>query len=27
IFGTLDADDDVLTVGLNRAIDSLAKKL
>ncbi|GAB6853106.1 type I DNA topoisomerase [Asaia astilbis] len=27
IFGTLDADDDVLTVGLNRAIDSLAKKM
>ncbi|AOX17684.1 type I DNA topoisomerase [Kozakia baliensis] len=27
IYGTLDADDDVLTVGLNRAIDSLAKKL
>lgn len=27
IFGTLDADDDVLTVGLNRAVDSLAKKL
>ncbi|AQS86781.1 DNA topoisomerase I [Neoasaia chiangmaiensis NBRC 101099] len=27
IYGTLDADDDVLTVGLNRAVDSLAKKL
>lgn len=27
IFGTLDADDDVLTVGLNRAVDSLAKKM
>ncbi|GBR46465.1 type I DNA topoisomerase [Neokomagataea thailandica] len=27
IFGTLDKDDDVLTVGLNRAVDSLAKKL
>ncbi|MEN3177017.1 type I DNA topoisomerase [Gluconobacter sp. OJA] len=27
IYGTLDKDDDVLTVGLNRAVDSLAKKL
>jgi len=27
IYGTLDPDDDVLTVGLNRAVDSLAKKL
>ncbi|GBR51374.1 DNA topoisomerase I [Neokomagataea thailandica NBRC 106555] len=27
VFGTLDKDDDVLTVGLNRAVDSLAKKL
>lgn len=27
IFGTLDKDDDVLTVGLNRAMDVLAKKL
>ncbi len=27
IFGSLDADDDVLAVGLNRAVDVLAKKL
>ncbi len=27
IFGSLDADDDVLVVGLNRAVDVLAKKL
>ncbi|MQR99030.1 type I DNA topoisomerase [Gluconobacter aidae] len=27
IYGTLDKDDDVLTVGLNRAVDALAKKL
>ena len=27
IFGSLDRDDDVLTVGLNRAVDVLAKKL
>lgn len=27
IFGSLDADDDVLTVGLNRAMDALAKKM
>ncbi|MCQ9156249.1 type I DNA topoisomerase [Acidomonas methanolica] len=27
IYGTLDADDDVLTIGLNRAMDALAKKM
>ena len=27
VFGSLDKDDDVLTVGLNRAVDVLAKKL
>ncbi|QDH16738.1 type I DNA topoisomerase [Swingsia samuiensis] len=27
IYGALDKDDDVLTLGLNRAVDSLAKKL
>ena len=27
IYGSLDKDDDVLTVGLNRAVDALAKKL
>jgi DNA topoisomerase-1 len=27
IYGSLDADDDVLSVGLNRAVDVLAKKL
>ena len=27
IYGSLDRDDDVLTVGLNRAVDALAKKL
>ena len=27
IYGSLDADDDVLAVGLNRAVDVLAKKL
>ncbi|CAI9119916.1 type I DNA topoisomerase [Brytella acorum] len=27
IYGSLDADDDVLTIGLNRAVDCLAKKL
>ncbi|MFT8817014.1 MAG: type I DNA topoisomerase [Komagataeibacter saccharivorans] len=27
VYGSLDKDDDVLTVGLNRAVDALAKKL
>ena len=27
VFGSLDADDDVLAIGLNRAVDLLAKKL
>lgn len=27
IYGSLDKDDDVLTIGLNRAVDALAKKL
>ena len=27
VFGSLDKDDDVLTIGLNRAVDALAKKL
>ncbi len=27
IYGSLDKDDDVLTVGLNRAVDALAKKM
>ncbi|MFT8896499.1 MAG: type I DNA topoisomerase [Acetobacter sp.] len=27
IYGSLDKDDDVLTVGLNRAVDALAKKI
>ncbi|MCT6813941.1 topoisomerase C-terminal repeat-containing protein, partial [Bombella apis] len=27
IYGTLSKDDDVLTIGLNRAVDALAKKL
>ncbi|UMM64369.1 type I DNA topoisomerase [Aristophania vespae] len=27
IYGTLDKDDDILTVGLNRAVDALARKL
>ncbi|MFT9296462.1 MAG: type I DNA topoisomerase [Acetobacter orientalis] len=27
VYGSLDKDDDVLTIGLNRAVDALAKKL
>ena len=27
VFGSLDRDDDVLAIGLNRAVDLLAKKL